>query len=52
MFEEVYSELFTFIRDRNKSKNEKAILHIPKDWCDFQYEELTDIFNLDYSDKS
>jgi len=51
MIEEAYFELFSLIRDRNKSFNQEAYLHIPKDWYDNDYKELINIFNSDHKDK-
>lgn len=51
IFEEVYTELFTLIRERNKIYNQKANLHLPINWYKEDYKELLDIFNSDYEEK-
>jgi hypothetical protein len=50
VIEEVYSQLFSLIRERNKIYNQIAYLYIPNDWEDLDYEELLEVFNSNYSD--
>jgi DNA polymerase type B, organellar and viral len=51
ILEEVYSELFNLIRERNQSYNQEAYIKIPSNWSDHDYEELLNNFNLGYSEK-
>lgn len=50
MEEEIYSQLFTLIKDRNNKYNEVANIHIPNNWDDHEYEELLNVFNANYLD--
>jgi|ERR1700723_491242 len=50
IIEEVYTELFSLIKERNKIYNQEAFVHIPNDWHDENYQELLENFNSDYDD--
>ena len=38
-------------RERNKTYNQEAYLHIPDNWYEHDYKELLDIFNLDSKER-
>jgi hypothetical protein len=45
--DEVYCDLFDYIREINKENNELAYLHIPTNWSEDDYKTLLDVFNQD-----